>query len=308
MHNDNKEVRRNLLLELMSNGSLAELPPDNIPDSINLPDDASVMLLLPHNKYLLGTGRDNWIYGKPGTQAQNVYLYDGERLSLFNEGAQPTILSAETVSTLRRKLFMNTAPPGRHSAAVLMLRTMMRDNPVFSSEDVDFLDEKIFARFMRDDHVLQKAYWTLRFALSRGEAEMSLRLKAWLKAGPEVFNDEKYSAKIWFSILDLPEREAICELEQLSFSTAELSRMYAQNISPLVVYNPVSGWLVLGRFGRGRSAMFSVWLYANHELWQELRERRKLSISEIISAVWAEYDTRQAMNERAKYKGDDILA
>ena len=291
-----------MLLELMSNGSLAELPPDNLPDSIDIPDDASVMLLLPHNKYLLGTGRDNWVYGKPGTFARNVYLYDDERLSLFNEGAQPTILSAETVNTLRRKLFMHSEPPGRHSATVLMLRNIMHEHPVFCSDNAEFLDEKIFAQFMRNDDILERAYWTLRFALVRGEAEVQIRLKSWLKAGPELFSDEKHAAKIWFSIQKLPEKEAVNELEELSFSLSELSRLAAQNISPLVLYNPASGWLVLGHFGRGRRAMFSVWLYVNHELWQELRERRKLSINEIINAVWGEYDTHQAMTERAKYR------
>ena len=292
----------------MSNGSLAELPPDNIPDSINLPDDSSVMLLLPHNKYLLGTGRDNWIYGKPGTFARNVYLYDDERLSLpnFNEGAQPTILSAETVNTLRRKLFMHSEPPGRHSATVLMLRNIMHDHHVFCSDNAEFLDEKIFAQFMKYDDVLEKAYWTLRFAIARGEREVPVRLKSWLKVGSQIFCYPKYSAKIWFSILDMPEREVISELEELSFSASELSRLAAQNISPLVLYNPVAGWLVLGRFGRKQHSIFSVWLYVNHELWQELRERRKLSLSEIINVVWAEYDTQQAMKERAKYKGDDI--
>ena len=292
----------------MSNGSLAELPPDNIPDSINLPNEASVMLLLPHNHYLLGTGQDNWIYGRPGIFARNVYLYDDERLSLCDDGAaQPTILSAQTVSELRRKLFMNSEPPGKHSATVLMLRTMMREHPVFTSGGGKFLDEKIFARCMRNDYVLERAYWTLRFSLARGEAEVNIRLKAWLKAGPEVFSDAVHSAKLWFSIQDLPDHDAVSELEELSFSASELRRMASQYISPLVLYNPVSGWLVLGRLGRGRNVMFSVWVYVNHELWQELRERRKLSINDIINAVWGEHDTRQAMTERAKYRdGDDI--
>ena len=48
--------------------------------------------------------------------------------------------------------------------------------------------------------------------------------------------------------------------------------------------------------------MFSVWAYVNHNLWQELRERRKLTIQDIINAVWGEYDTIQALDERAKYK------
>ena len=286
----------------MSNGSLAELPPENIPDSINLPDDTSVMLLLPHNKYLLGTSSDKWIYGRPGTVPQNVYLYDNEGLSLMNDGAQPTILPAQTVNALRRKLLMNADPPGRHSSTVLLLRTMMRNHPVFTLEGADFLDEQTFSRVMDSDEVLRKAYWTLRFALARGEVEAQKRLRAWLKVGPEVFADPKHCAKVWLSIQDLPDKDAIDELEELSFSRAEMKRLSAQMISPIVLYNPVSGWLVLGRFGRGRDIMFSCWIYINHELWQELRERRRLSIQDIIHALWGEQDTRQAINERAKYR------
>ena len=278
----------------MSNGSLAELPPDNLPDSI--------MLLLPHNKYLLGTSSDRWIYGRPGTVPQNVYLYDNEGLSLMNDGAQPTILPAQTVNDLRRKLFMHADPPGRHASTVLMLRTMMHNHPVFCSDSAEFLDEKIFSQFMENDETLRKAYWTLRFALSRGEGEVQKRLKAWLKAGPEVFADPKYCSKVWLSLQDLPDKSALDELAELSFSKSEMKRLSAQMISPMVLYNPVSGWLILGRFGRGAEIIFSCWIFINHELWQELRERRKLSIDTIIHAVWGEQDTRQAINERAKYK------
>ena len=295
-------MREEVLLELMSNGSLAEVPPDNLPDSINLPDDASVMLLLPHNKYLLGTSSDRWIYGRPGTVPQNVYLYDNEGLSLMNDGAQPTILPAQTVNDLRRKLFMHADPPGRHASTVLMLRTMMHNHPVFCSESAEFLDEKIFSHFMDDDEVLRKAYWTLRFALYRGESETQKRLKAWLKADPKIFADPKHCAKVWLSIQDLPDKDAIDELEELSFSRSEMKRLSAQMISPIVLYNPVSGWLVLGRFGRGTEIIFSCWIFINHELWHELRESRKLSIQDIIHAVWGEQDTREAMNERAKYR------
>ena len=286
----------------MSNGSLAELPPDNIPDSINIPDDASVMLLLPHNKYLLGTSSDTWIYGKPGTVPQNVYLYDNEGLSLMNDGAQPTILPAQTVNALRKRLLMHTDPPGRHSSTVLMLRTMMHDHPVFCSESAEFLDEQSFSRFMDSDEVLRKAYWALRFALARGEAETQKRIRAWLKEGPEVFRNPKHCAKVWLSIQDLPDKDALDELEELSFSKAEMKRLSAQMISPMVLYNPVSGWLVLGRFGRGNEVIFSCWEFINHELWHELRESRKLSVQDIIHAVWGEQDTREAMNERAKYR------
>ena len=293
-----------MLLELMSNGSLAELPPGSIPDNIlpALPDETSVMLLLPHNKYLLGTGSDNWLYGQPGTAPQSVYLYDNESISLLNDGDRPTVLPPRTVNALRRKLSMNTDPPGRHSAAILMLRTIMRDNPVFSMTSAEFLDEKIFAGYMEEDEVLRRTYWTLRFALARGEMETVRRLKAWLKVGPDVFAQPSHTVKMWFSIQNLPDPDAVKELEELSFAVPELQRMSAQMISPLVLYNPLSGWLVLGRFGRGRDIMFSCWIYANHEIWHEMREVRKMTVQDIINAVWGELETIQALDERAKYR------
>lgn len=294
----------------MSNGTLAELPPENIPNTIRPPEEPSVMLLLPHNKYLLGTGSDKWIYAsdKPGTEPQKVFLYDDEILSLTNDGAQPTILPARTVTALRKELFMLNEPPGRHSATVLLLRTFMRNNPALQSDDASFLDEKIFSQFMKQDIVLCKAYWTLRFALARNEMEAVGRLKAWLKADPSVFSKPEYSSRLWFSLLGFPDKEAVRELEELSFSRLELQRMTDQNISPLILYNPRSGWLVLGKFGRDKTTMFYVWAYFSHDLWAELRDKKKMSMNDIIRALWCEIETQQAMNERAKYKGDDIRA
>ena len=298
----------NLLLELMSNGTLAELPPENIPDGISplLLNDSSVMLLLPHNKYLLGRG-NKWVYSgrSPEDSPQNVFLYDSQSIELLNEGAAPTILSAVTVNALRRELFAKSEPPGNHTGAVLMLRTFMRNVPVFMSEGAEYLDEKIFSRTLKNNPILRKAYWTLRFAMSRGELEEITRLKAWLKTGPEVFTRPRNDLRLWFSLLEMPDAEAVSELESLSFSQLELKRMAAQNASPVVMYNQVSGWLVLARFGRKRDTIFFLWAYYTHDLWDELRERKKLSVNDIILSSWGEYDTRRAMTERAKYKGAD---
>ena len=83
--------------------------------------------------------------------------------------------------------------------------------------------------------------------------------------------------------------------------------MASQNASPVVVYNPASGWLVLARFGRHRDTMFFLWAHFTHELWNELREVKKLTIQEIIQGSWGEYETQQAMIERGKYKGADDI-
>ena len=297
-----------MLLELMSNGTLAELPPENTPNGIKLPDESSVMLLLPHNKYLLGTSGGKWIYAdsSDGRDYQNVSLYDDEVLSLINEGTQPTILPGKTVTALRKELFMLSEPPGNYHAAVSMLRTFMRWHPVFSQNDSELPDEKYFYMAMKNDDILCKAYWTLRFALARSEMETVGRLKAWLRAGPEIFSRAECKSRLWFSIMDMPDEYAVSELESLSFSGLELKRMSMQNVSPLLVYNPKSGWLILGRFGRDRGTMFFVWVYLNHEMYSELREHKRMSVHDIIYAVWGEYETQQAMTERGKYKGAGI--
>ena len=298
-----------MLLELMSNGSLAELPPDNKPDGIIMPEEPSVMLLLPHNKYLLGTGSDKWIFAsasdKQDTQPQNVFLYEDQVLSLINEGSQPTVLNAGTVNALRKELLSLSAPPGRHSATVLMLRTFMRDREIFASEDLDFVDEKIFGQAMKRDSVLYRAYWALRFALARSEIEAVGRLKAWLKAGPEIFHYPKNVMKLWFTLSDYPNEAILNELEELNFTRLEIKSMSQQHASPLLVYNPMSGWLILGKFGRVRDTMFITWVYLSHELYNEMKIIKKLSVHDIILASWGEYETQQAVIERAKYKEGD---
>lgn len=283
----------------MSDGSLAELPSENV-------DPSSVVLLLPHNKYLLGRGSE-WVYTGEGQEhRQNVFLYDNQSISLLNDGLEPTTLNAETVNTLRKKSLSMSEPPGNHTTAVLMLRSFMRNHPAFMSEDAEYLDEEKFREnTLNHDSVLKRAYWALRFAMARGELESVSRIKAWVKADPDLFSQAGHEMRLWFSLLEAPDKEILADLEALSFSPLEVKRMTAQNASPIVVYNPASGWLVLGRFGRQRETMFFLWAFFNHELWNELRERKKLSINDIILASWGEYETRQAMDERAKYKGDE---
>ena len=294
----------------MSNGKLAELPPENapkVPDGILMPEEPSVMLLLPHNKYLLGTSEGKWIYAsnKPDEQPLNVYLYENEDISLINEGTRPTVIPADTVNILRRELFSLSEPPGHHEPTVLMLRTIMRNHPVFSNNDSEFLDEKFFAEFMKRDLILYKAYWTLRFSLARGELETTGRLKAWLRAEPKIFESPRSVMKIWFSILDLPDESVLNELVELNFSRLELQHLSQQQASPIVVYNPLAGWLIIGQFGRKIHTIFRAWMYLSHELYNELRHVKKMNTHDIIQAVWGEYETQQAMKERAKYKGDE---
>lgn len=308
-----------MIFELMSNGNLAELPfaGGKFPDAggIPLPSGPFVMLLLPHNRYILGRPHENnecWVWGKFGEPSHNIYLYDGERLSLPESGAPTVAISGDTVSLLRKKLLSQMEPPGEHQSTVLLLRSLMKDHPVFSN-GFPFLDEHAFTRMMRDDKILYGAYWALRLATARGEFDEMVRLRAWLKvsnlftaavAGP--------CAKLWFSILDLPDDTAIRELAELAFSREDLCHMAAQRVSPLLMFNPQSGYLILARFGRNvsgsePSSNFFVWAFLPAALWGELRERRKLSVHEILLAVWGQYDVEKAAAERRLYAPTDCI-
>ena len=288
----------------MSNGTVARLPEASVPEGVSVPGGPFVMVLLPHNRYLLGRPAagvdDRWVWGKPGENPQDVFLYDSERLSLPQGETTSTTLSAEMVTFLKRELLAQMEPPGDHLSTVLILRGFMRDHAAFL-DDFPFQDESAFIHCINEDDVLRKAYWTLRFALSRGEFDVVTRLKAWLKAGPELFNDPDNGMKIWFSILDLPDDTALQELEALAFSREDLRHMANQRVVPLLLFNPRSGYLVLSRFGKNGENSYLVWAFLPPALWAELRERRKLSIRDVLLALWGQYDIEHAMEERSRY-------
>ena len=301
-----------LTFELMSNGTLARLPQTSTPEGVVVPGGPHVTLLLPHNRYLLGRpveGAESWTWGRPGEVSHGVFLYDGERLSLPQEGMPPISLPGETVTALKRELLAQMEPPGEHVAVDRMLRGLMKDRPAFA-EDFPFQDEAAFVQCMNGDPALRGAYWALRFAMARGEFDEIARLKAWLKAGPDLLSaparEDVPSARIWFSLLDEPDEPAVQELEALSFTREDLRHMVAQQRIPhlthLILFNPRSGYLVLARPGRDNGVSgFLVWAFLPPALWTELRERRKLAVHELILALWGQYDVERALDERSRY-------
>ena len=260
--------------------------------------------LLPHNRYLLGCSiegaDDRWMWGKPGEEPQDVYLYDDEKLSLGQDGLTTISLSGDAVTTLKNALLSQMEPPGYHLSTVLILRGFMKDHAAFA-DDFPFQNEAVFVRCLNEDEVLRKCYWTLRFALARGEFDTMTRLKAWIKAGPELFDAPENGMKIWFSILDLPNAEVQKELAELSFSREDLQRMIAQQNLPIYMFNKRSGYLMLSRFGKNDETGFRLWAFLPTALWGQLRERRRLSLRELALALWGQHDIEQALEERARY-------
>ncbi len=299
-----------MIFELMSDGTLAVLPQTSLPFGIRDFPDPKVVLLLPYSRYILGYaalhGSDRWICGKLGYEPEAVSLFDGKELVLTSDNAPRIALSGDTIRRIRSALLSQMLPPGEHFSAMAALRVIMKNHPVFNNDDFP-LSEENFMLIAENDDVLKRCYWAVRLSLFNCDFEAVSRIKAWFKAGPELFtgHDQGFAAKIWFSLLALPKEKDIAELEALSFSMDDLQHMLSQNTVPLLLFNPRSGYLVLSALG-GDSSLFRVWAFVSAALWSELRDNRKLSINELLMAVWGHQEVIAAMEQRERYA--DIYA
>jgi hypothetical protein len=296
-----------LIFELMSNGSIANLPQTALPDGI--PDiPGGVVLLLPYNRYLLGhcfmRNYERWIWGKPGIDPQEVFLYENGPQSLVLDDSTRVTLPASVVSQIRGVLYSQMQPPGEHLPTVLILRGVLKDHPVFK-DDALVQDEPTFLQNVEKDGVLNMTYWAVRFALFRGEFEAIARIKTWLRTAAELSDvhggmPQGHAPKVWFSLTPLPGGKELAELEALSFSVDDLQRMVSQSALPVVLFSK-AGYLVLSDFGTPGGGAFRVWVFLPAPLWNELRERRKLSIRDLVISSWGYCDAVQAVAERGRY-------
>ena len=297
-----------MIFELMSNGSIAGLPQTALPKGIpDIPGPRTV-LLLPYNRYLLGhsfmRNYERWIWGKPGTDPQEVFLYENGPQSLVLNEATCVTIPAGVVSEIRSALFSQMQPPGEHLPTVLILRGVLKDHPVFK-DDILVQNEPAFLHCIDKDNVLSMTYWSVRFALFRGEFEAIARIKTWLRTASNLFDSHEstqlgHTPKVWFSLTPLPSGKELSELEALSFSVDDLQRMVSQSALPVVLFSK-AGYLVLSDFGSAGGSAFRVWVFLPAFLWNELRERRKLSIRDLVITAWGYCDAVQATIERCRY-------
>lgn len=287
----------------MSNGSLASLPQTALPDGI--PDIAGpgVVVLLPYNRYLLGhsfmRNYERWIWGKPGAEPQEVFLYEDAAQTLVLDDSTRVTLSANATAQVRSVLLAQMPPPGEHLPTVLILRGVMKEHPVFN-DDMLVQNEPTFLQHIEKDLILNMTYWAVRFALFRGEFEAIARIKTWLKTAAELFDSNTHTPRVWFSLTPLPGAKELAELEGLAFSVDDLQRMVSQSAMPVVLFSK-AGYLVLSDFGGSGAAAFRVWVFLPAPLWNELRERRKLSIRDLVVSAWGYCDAVQSLTERGRY-------
>ncbi len=292
-----------MIFELMSKGNLAQLPDDM--HVAGVPDVSSprVLLLLPYNRFILGTVSlktyEHWTIGKLGTEeTEEIFLYDDKPKCISLGDVEKITITKEVVDRLKACLRSQMTPPGEHLPAMLILRGLLREDALF--QDEDFLkNERAMQESLDKDTTARMAYWAIRFALSRNDYEGVSRIKTWLKIAPDVFEETIQTPRIWFSLMDLPGRKDIEDMESLAFSVDDLQRMNSQSSRPVVLYSK-AGYLILSDFGSDDAA-FRIWLYLPIPLWNEMREKRKLSIREIVMATWGFLDGIAADLERSSF-------
>jgi hypothetical protein len=287
---------------------MASLPQMALPKGIpDIPGPRAV-LLLPYNRYLLGhsfmRNYERWIWGKPGTDPQEVFLYENGPQSFALDGTTSVTVSAGVISEIRNFLFSQMQPPGEHLPTVLILRGVLKEHSAFK-DDALVQNEPAFLQCIDKDSVLSMTYWAVRFALFRGEFEAIARVKTWLRTASDLFDSQEaalhgHAPKVWFSLTPLPGGKELSELEALSFSVDDLQRMVSQSALPVVLFSK-AGYLVLSDFGSAGGAIFRVWVFLPASLWNELRERRKLSIRDLVVSAWGYCDAVQAAAERGRY-------
>ena len=290
-----------MIFELMSKGTIVRLPDDRT----GLPErkEVHVMLLLPFNRYILGTPgirrTDEWVLGKLGSEeTKEVFLYDSRAVVLALGDNGSVTLSRDVVANLRSHLFSQMPPPGEHLPAALIVRSLMAGGAPEDDEVVK--SEQAFFEALDKDEMSRMAYWGIRFALSRGDYGAVTRVKTWLKNAMGVFEDG-VPPKAWFSLTDLPGRKDITEMESYSFTLDDLQRMHSQSSRPVVLYSK-TGYLILAEQPVDNTeTAFRIWMYLPVQIWNELREKRKLSIREIVAATWGYLDALEAVVERGRY-------
>ena len=294
-----------MIFELMSRGSIVRLPDDMTIAGLPASPSPKVLLLLPYNRYLLGTVQlkhyERWTLGKLGTdESGEVFLYEGKEKALSLGDVEKATISADVVSQLRDCLLGQMMPPGEHMPSVLIMRGILgEDNFLLDGEF--FKNEEAFIEALEKDHSAKMAYWAIRLALFRNDYEAVSRVKTWMKSAADVFEGASQTPRAWFSLTDLPGKDDAEEMEGLTFSLDDLQRMNSQSSRPVVLYSKF-GYLILSDIGtEGPEPAFRVWMYLPIPLWNEMRERRKLSIREIVMASRGFIDGQSAEKEQARY-------
>ncbi|MCL2767420.1 MAG: hypothetical protein FWE49_01620 [Synergistaceae bacterium] len=288
-----------MIFELMSRGNIVELP--KTPGIIDSYDPENVILLLPYNRYLHGriqNGYESWKLCKIGnTEQEEIYLYDGEARH-FDFDSRQVVISQEVVDKLKSTLLASSSPPGEHIRTAAVLKGILEPDIV---DNELFIYDESFAMARLDNKTEAKAaYWAVRLALSRGDHDSVSRIKLWYRIAPNIAFSEPI-VLVWFSLTQVPDSEAVASMTSLGISEENIHRMAAQAVSPVVLFSQ-KGYLIFASYGDGqRTPIFREWAYFPLSVWNDLRDRKRITLRELLTAAWGAEDARQAWKVGSRY-------
>ena len=291
-----------MIFELMSRGNIVELP--EAPNVINGYEPEDVILLLPYNRYLQGkiqSGYESWKLCKIGIPEQEeIFLYEGETRAL-NFDSHRVIISQEVVDKLKNTLLASTMPPGEHFQAAAVLKGILEPDII---NDELFVIDEAFAMERLDKKIEAKAaYWAVRLALSRGEHDAVSRIKLWYRIAPSIAFSEP-RVLVWFSLTQMPDFEAVTSMVSLGISEENISWVAAQTVSPVVLFSQ-KGYLLFASYGDGqKTPFFREWAYFPVPVWNELRDRKRITLRELLTVAWGADEVRKAWKIGVRYSNN----
>jgi hypothetical protein len=104
----------------------------------------------------------------------------------------------------------------------------------------------------------------------------------------------------------MPDVEAVTLMNSLGFTEEEINRIAVQTVSPVVLYGK-KGNLLFVSYGDGqRAPLFRQWAYYPTSVWNELRERKRKTLRELLAVVWGANEARQALKTSSLYMKNQL--
>ena len=214
--------------ELFSDGTITRLPDNtSIPHGLPSGITPKVLLFAPFNRVLLGhvtlSGYDRWLWGKlHSSEWKEMQLYEESRLRLPMPW-KAIHLEGKAVSSLRKGLLGQIAPPGNHQVALNMLRETQRHTPGFVIFEALDDQESLWEYIIRDPK-LRAGYWGFRLASLWGGSSMIERVSLWLRIARPLYDASLSRPRMWGFLSSPFDPVSIRQIEELGFKKGSVAQ------------------------------------------------------------------------------------
>jgi hypothetical protein len=298
------------LFEFMSSGEIVRLPDSDVLPGIPLEFSPLVALLMPFNRVLIGSSfRESyevWRWGKIGSAQWSEVAFCRNKPKVFDLGLLGKVfLTKESVNALRKGLLELLEPIGDHETTISVLQSIMGKRTAGSEKKSVLL--KPYGNNLEGnikDVTLETAYWGLRWSLHWNLSESLTRMKIWLSRAIDVLDPSFLSPPpMWFSLSKLPDDQVLREWEESGFVADQLRHFELSDSNPTVIKG--SDMYLLRYIYRFKDVFEAqplyTWLILNMPLWEDLRTKCLLSLSEVLLACWGFREAVEATDEIMLY-------